>query len=134
MLSRMSRTIPLLLGHFGAYAQLMARDVEAALAYLRRLIGAILLLSCLATALVVATAGVAIAASWFTDYRWPVTAVVIALLFGGCFLAVRLVRSSVLQLSNSFDGLRTELQVDAAMLQQRFGSAATHGVVEESAT
>jgi uncharacterized membrane protein YqjE len=130
----MSRALPLLIAHLGAYGQLLARDAGAALAFLRRLVGAVLLFSCLAIALVVATSGVVIAAAWFTSYRWPVIAAVIILLVGGCLLAARLVRSSVLRLSNSFDGVRTELQVDAALLQRRFGTPDTRAVVEEPAT
>lgn len=134
MLSRISRTIPPLFAHLGAYAQLVAHDVEAALSVLWRLIGAILLLLCLAIALVVAAAGVVIATFWFTDYRWLVTAAVIAVLLGAGLLATGLVRSSIQRLSRSFDGLRAELRVDAALLQRRFVTSASKVVVEESAT
>lgn len=134
MLSRISRTLPPLLAHLGAYSHLVAHDVAAALSVLRRLIGAVLLLLCLGTALVISTAGVVIAASWFTSYRWPVAAAVIAALLSGCLLASRLARSSVARLSTSFDRLRAELQVDAAMLRQRFGTSVSQAVVEESTT
>jgi uncharacterized membrane protein YqjE len=134
VLSRISRTIPPLLAHLGAYSRLVAHDVEAALHLLRRLIGAVLLLLCLGTALVISTAGVMIAAAWVTSYRWAVTAAVIAVLLCGCLLAFRLARSSVARLSSSFDRLRTELQVDAALLKQRFGTSISRVVVEESTT
>lgn len=134
MLSRIGRTIPLLLAHLGAYSELVGHEVEAALAFLRRFIGAILLLSCLATALVVATSGVVIAAAWFTSYRLPVTVAVLAVLLGGCLVATRLVRSSARLLSGSFDRLRAELQVDAALFQRRFGTSEPRAVAEESVT
>ena len=134
MLSQVGRTIPPLLAHLGAYSELVAHDAQAALAFLRRLVGAILLLFSLATALVVATSGVVIAAAWFTSYRLPVTVAVIAVLLGGCLVATRLVRSSARLLSGSFDRLRAELQVDAALLQRRFGTTAASAIVEESVT
>lgn len=132
MLSRIGQTIPSLLAHLGAYAQLTANDVAAAFSSCRRMVGASLLLCCLATALLVATSGVLIAAAWLTTYRWPVVAAVILALLVGCIVATRRLRASLLLLSDSFDGLRSELNLDAALLRRRFSTSGSPALVEES--
>jgi hypothetical protein len=110
-----------LLAHLGAYLELVAHDVEAAFASLRRLIRAILLLFCLATALVVTMSGVVIATAWFTSFRWPVTVAV-----SRCCSAAASSQSGWSGHrrcgSGSFDPA-CRAAVDAALLKHRFGTS-----------